>query len=97
MTERVFFQLFSNRRSQYILRTVEHVRAYYHVRILSVGCPGSQRTEILVVEEVLDHSANAAILGDHAPCVPTSVYRLQLPEGICLVDRHARRHVLLLV
>jgi len=65
--------------------------------MLLVGCPGSQRTEILVVEEVLDHSANVAILGDHAPCVPTSVHRLQLSEGICLVDRHARRHVLLLV
>lgn len=50
-----------------------------------------------MVEEVLDHPANAAIFGYYAACIPTSVHRLQLPEGICLVDRHARCHVLLLI
>lgn len=83
------------RRSQYVLRTTEHVRAHHNVLVLPVGRPGPQRAEILVVEEVLDQSADGAILGHHAARVPTAIHRLQLPEGVRLVDRHARRYVLL--
>jgi len=48
-----------------------------------------------VVEEVSNHPADAAVHGHYVACVPAAVHRMQLPEGVCLVDRHARRHVLL--
>lgn len=50
-----------------------------------------------MVEEVFDHAANVAVLGHHDSRFPTVIHRLQLPESVRLVDRHARRHVLLLV
>lgn len=34
-----------------------------------------------------------AIRRHHGARVPAAVHRVQLPEGVRLVDRHARRHV----
>lgn len=50
-----------------------------------------------MVEEVFDLTANGAVLGHHGARFPTVIHRLQLPESVRLVDRHARRHVLLLI
>jgi len=55
-------------------------------------------------EKFIDRAAecrltNQLVLGPirshHAPCFPTFVRRLQLPQSLRLVDRNARRHVLL--
>lgn len=35
------------------------------------------------------------VCGHHGARVPAALHRLQLPEGVRLVDRNARRHVLL--
>lgn len=86
---------FVHRRPQHILRSSEHVCAHYHVRVLLVGRTRPQCTEILVVEEIFDHPSNVAILGYHGSRIPVAVHRLQLPESVRLVDRHARRDVLL--
>jgi hypothetical protein len=48
-----------------------------------------------VVEEVFDFTSNDSVLGNHDSRIPIAVYRLQLPQGIRLVDRYARRNVLL--
>lgn len=34
-----------------------------------------------------------AIRGNYGARLPATVHRLQLPEGLCLVDRNARFHV----
>lgn len=50
-----------------------------------------------VLTAVVLRSFLGPICPDNGSCVPTVVHRLQLSQGICLVDRNARRHVLLLV
>ena len=47
------------------------------------------------MEEVPDCATDGPIHPGGTPRFPTSLYRLQLPEGVCLVDRTAWRHVLL--
>lgn len=87
--------VFFHRRSQHLLRSAEHIRTHHNVLVLFTGRAGTERAEILVVEEILDHAANAAVLGHHGARFPTVIHQLQLPKSVRLVDRHARRHVLL--
>lgn len=54
----------------------------------------------LLIDQLVDHRlTNQIVLGPirshHAPCFPTFVRRLQLPQSLRLVDWNARRHVLL--
>ena len=39
-------------------------------------------------------SGLGAVRGDHGARIPTVVHRVRLPASVRLVDRHARRHVL---
>lgn len=50
---------------------------------------------VSMVEEILDRPSNGSIRAGNDPRVPASFHRLQLPEGVRLVDRSACRHVLL--
>lgn len=46
------------------------------------------------LNEISCFCAGSIHLGD-GPCIPITVHRLQLPQGLRMVDRNARRHVLL--
>lgn len=48
-----------------------------------------------MVEEVPDDVADGPVRGDHGPRLPIALHRLQLSPCLRLVDRDARRHVLL--
>lgn len=87
--------MFVYRWPQHIFRSSEYVCAHHHVHILFVGRTRPQRTEIPLVEKIFDHPSNDTVLGHHGSRISIAVHRLQLPEGVRLVDRHARRYVFL--
>jgi len=45
------------------------------------------------VEEVSDCIPDATVHRHHGSCLPVALHRVQLSEGVCLVDRSTRRHV----
>lgn len=47
------------------------------------------------MEEILDRLPNDSVHRGYDPRVPTALHRLQLPEGVRLVDRSACDYVLL--
>lgn len=83
------------RRSWLVLWHAEHICAYCDVLILLFGCSRTEDTAVSLVEEVPDCATDGPIHPSGTPRFPTSLYRLQLSEGVCLVDRAAWRDVLL--
>lgn len=79
------------------LRTPEHVRSHRNVHVLHAGRDGSETAAVPLVEEIPDRLPNDTVRRGDDPRVSTALHRLQLPEGVRLVDRSARDHVLLLV
>lgn len=76
-----------------LLRFVEHLHPYRDVHVLSSGGDGSKVAAVPLVEEVPDRLPDAAIHRHHGPRLPVALHRVQLSEGIRLVDRPARRYV----
>lgn len=91
------FWLFSflSRRSFYFLRTLEHIRSHSDVYVLPFGRDGSKITTISLVEKIFDRLPNDPICRGNDPRVPITLHRLQLSEGIRLVDRSTCNYVLL--
>lgn len=83
------------RRSFDILRLAQHLRTYYYVLVLYARSYGPTHEEVPVVEEVPYYFTDGPVRGYHGARLPTAVHRLRLPASVRLVDRHARRHVLL--
>lgn len=83
----------SSRRPLDLLRFVEHLRSHRDVYILPSGGDGSKGAAVPLVEEISDRLPNAAVHCHHGPRLPVALHRVQLPEGVRLVDRPARRHV----
>lgn len=77
------------------LRTPEHVRSHRDVHVLHAGRDGSETAAVPLVEEILDRLPNDTVRRGDDPRVSTALHRLQLPEGVRLVDRPSRDHVLL--
>uniref|UniRef100_A0A8D8IEZ7 (northern house mosquito) hypothetical protein n=1 Tax=Culex pipiens TaxID=7175 RepID=A0A8D8IEZ7_CULPI len=80
---------------QHLLRTAQHLRPHRDVHVLPVLRPRTPVPEVPLVEEVPHLPADGPVCGNHGARVPAALHRLQLPEGVRLVDRNARRHVLL--
>lgn len=90
-----FSFFFFSRRSFHFLRTLEHVRSYSDVHVLPIGRDGSKITTVSLVEKIFDRLPNDPICRGNDPRVPITLHRLQLSEGVRLVDRFTRDHVLL--
>lgn len=82
-----------SRRPLDLLRFVEHFRPYRDVHVLSSGGDGSKGAAVPMVEEIPDRLPDAAIHRHHGPRLSVALHRMQLSEGIRLVDRFARRYV----
>lgn len=83
--------------SQHVLWSTEHLRPYRDVLVLPSFRLRPEDSTLSLVEEIPDESANDSIRSRDDPRLPIALCRLQLSEGVRLVDRLARRHVLLLV
>lgn len=83
----------SSRRPLDLLRFVEHLRPHRDVHVLSSGGNGSKGAAVPLVEEVSNRLPDAAVHRHHGPRLPVAFHRVQLSEGVRLVDRSARRHV----
>ena len=77
------------------LRTPEHVRSHRNVHVLHASRDGSETAAVPLVEEISDRLPNDTVRRGDDPRVSTALHRLQLPEGVRLVDRPSRDHVLL--
>lgn len=94
---RLSFFFFLSRRSQHLLRPLEHVRTHSHVLLLSPRCSRTKDSTVPMVEKIFDEPANDSVRSRHNSRLPIALHRLRLPERFRMVYRHARDHVLLLV
>lgn len=94
-----FFLLFVpfRRRSQLVLRPLEHVRAHCDVLLLPPRRSRTKDPAVPMVEKVFDEPADDSIRSRHDSRLPIALRRLQLSESFRVVDRRARDHILLLV
>merc|ERR1712071_287827 len=61
--------------------------SHRHVLLLHGGRHGTPVPEVHLVEEIPHHFPNGPVHRHCGARLPTALYRLQLSQGVCLVDR----------
>ena len=67
-------------RTRHIFRNCEYFYSRHNVYLLLVGRNGTQVSEVLVVEEALDHNADGSVCHSIFAYCPALLHRLQFPQ-----------------